>query len=117
MAGAGEGFGEDTAADRQDPLVICSFSIQKTRCYFASQRNSSGAFWPAALSLRAVVLANMAQRLQTYQVEALHREKLVSLGTLAAGLMHELHNPGVRRQTRRLATARKPAAPAGAEPA
>jgi signal transduction histidine kinase len=41
-----------------------------------------------------VVLANMAQRLQSYQVEALHREKLVSLGTLAAGLMHELHNPG-----------------------
>jgi signal transduction histidine kinase len=40
------------------------------------------------------VLANMAQRLQAYQVEALHREKLVSLGTLAAGLMHELHNPG-----------------------
>jgi signal transduction histidine kinase len=46
---------------------------------------------PAA---RKVVLANMAQRLQAYQVEALHREKLVSLGTLAAGLMHELHNPG-----------------------
>ncbi len=36
----------------------------------------------------------MAQRLQAYQVEALHREKLISLGTLAAGLMHELHNPG-----------------------
>jgi signal transduction histidine kinase len=44
--------------------------------------------------VRKVVLANMAQRLQAYQVEALHREKLVSLGTLAAGLMHELHNPG-----------------------
>jgi signal transduction histidine kinase len=43
---------------------------------------------------RKVVLADMAQRMQTYQVEALHREKLVSLGTLAAGLMHELHNPG-----------------------
>jgi signal transduction histidine kinase len=43
---------------------------------------------------RAVILADMAQRLQAYQVEALHREKLISLGTLAAGLMHELHNPG-----------------------
>jgi signal transduction histidine kinase len=43
---------------------------------------------------RKVVLADVALRLQAYQVEALHREKLVSLGTLAAGLMHELHNPG-----------------------
>jgi signal transduction histidine kinase len=36
----------------------------------------------------------MSQRMQSHQVEALHREKLVSLGTLSAGLMHELHNPG-----------------------
>ncbi len=43
---------------------------------------------------RKVVLADMAPRLQAHQAEALHREKLVSLGTLAAGLMHELHNPG-----------------------
>src|SRR6201993_1978830 len=45
-------------------------------------------------SVRKAVLANMGQRIQMYQVEALHREKLVTLGTLAAGLMHELHNPG-----------------------
>jgi signal transduction histidine kinase len=45
-------------------------------------------------STRKVVQADMAKRLQAHQVEALHREKLVSLGTLAAGLMHELHNPG-----------------------
>ena len=43
---------------------------------------------------RTTVLADVAKRLQSYQVEALHREKLVALGTLAAGLMHELHNPG-----------------------
>jgi signal transduction histidine kinase len=43
---------------------------------------------------RRVVLSDMAARLQAYQAEALHREKLISLGTLAAGLMHELHNPG-----------------------
>jgi len=44
--------------------------------------------------VRKVVLADSAVRIQSYQVEAIHREKLISLGTLAAGLMHELHNPG-----------------------
>jgi signal transduction histidine kinase len=36
----------------------------------------------------------MEKRLQHYQAFALHREKLISLGTLSAGLMHELNNPG-----------------------
>jgi len=93
VAGAGEGFGEV-------PLLAgktySPFFIRTTRDS-TLVRFSVEDFWtlmaccPAA---RAVVLANMAQRLQAYQVEALHREKLVSLGTLAAGLMHELHNPG-----------------------
>ena len=60
-------------------------------------RFSEGDFWKLMAccpTFRKVAQADMAKRLQAYQVEALHREKLVSLGTLAAGLMHELHNPG-----------------------
>jgi signal transduction histidine kinase len=90
---AGEAFGEA-------PLLMGrSHSAFRVT---ASQRSvlvrfSAEDFWallaccPAA---RKVILADMAVRIQAYQVEALHREKLVSLGTLAAGLMHELHNPG-----------------------
>ena len=45
-------------------------------------------------AIRSVAIEDMRTRVQLYQVEALHREKLVTLGTLSAGLMHELKNPG-----------------------
>lgn len=44
--------------------------------------------------VRKGILANMASRQQGLQGMILQREKLASLGTMAAGLMHELNNPG-----------------------
>lgn len=93
VAKAGEGFGET-------PLLIGK--TESTFLVLASRdtvfiRFTGQDFWnllACCPTVRTVVLADMAQRLQSYQAEALHREKLISLGTLAAGLMHELHNPG-----------------------
>jgi signal transduction histidine kinase len=54
-------------------------------------------FWSLMTScpqVRKAILANMAQRFQKMQSMTVQQEKMVSLGTLAAGLMHELNNPG-----------------------
>jgi signal transduction histidine kinase len=54
-------------------------------------------FWGLMTScpqVRKAILANMSQRFQRMQSMTLQQEKMVSLGTLAAGLMHELNNPG-----------------------
>ena len=54
-------------------------------------------FWSLMTScpqVRKAILANMSQRFQRMQSMTLQQEKMVSLGTLAAGLMHELNNPG-----------------------
>jgi len=90
---AGEGFGEAAmlAGKAKAPVFLIA-TRESTLVRF-----NENEFWillascPAA---RKVVLSNMSQRLEAFQIEALHREKLVSLGAMAAGLMHELHNPG-----------------------
>jgi signal transduction histidine kinase len=55
------------------------------------------AFWHLMTTcphVRKAILGNMAERFQRYQSMILQQEKMASLGTLAAGLMHELNNPG-----------------------
>jgi signal transduction histidine kinase len=44
--------------------------------------------------VRKAILGNMAYRFQKLQSVTMQQEKMASLGTLAAGLMHELNNPG-----------------------
>ncbi|AEU37326.1 ATP-binding protein [Granulicella mallensis] len=54
-------------------------------------------FWLLMTScpeVRKAILGNMAMRLAKLQATTFHQEKMASLGTLAAGLMHELNNPG-----------------------
>jgi signal transduction histidine kinase len=90
---AGEGFGETPilTGKSYSPFRITAQSDSLL------MRVSANDFWKLMAccpSARNVILSDMGRRLQAYQVEALHREKLVSLGTMAAGLMHELHNPG-----------------------
>jgi signal transduction histidine kinase len=90
--GAGDSFGEM-------PLLK---GVQSSYALIATTASrlvgfDEEAFWQLMFScprVRAAILGNMARRLESYQVNAVHREKLASLGTLAAGLMHELNNPG-----------------------
>ena len=44
--------------------------------------------------VRKAILGDMANRFQRYQSVIVQQEKMASLGILAAGLMHELNNPG-----------------------
>ncbi len=90
---AGEGFGEVPLLTGRGAAMFRVSAAQDSVLVRFSEQD----FWSllaCCSAVRSTILADSAQRLQAYQVEALHREKLVSLGTLAAGLMHELHNPG-----------------------
>jgi signal transduction histidine kinase len=93
MARSGEAFGEAPLLTGRTTSMFRVLAAQDSVLIRFSEQD----FWSLLAccpATRKIILADSAQRLQAYQVEALHREKLVSLGTLAAGLMHELHNPG-----------------------
>lgn len=63
-------------------------------------RLDADAFWHGMAQcphLRAVVLAEMRLRMRGLQQQQSQQEKLAMLGTMTAGLMHELNNPGQPR--------------------
>jgi CRP-like cAMP-binding protein len=91
-ARAGDSFGEVMLLSGKAPSLYLQASQPSLGLRF-----DEDSFWKlmaCSVPVRKMILDNMAQRLHAHMAEAAHREKLISLGTLAAGLMHELHNPG-----------------------
>ena len=92
VAHAGETFGEvHLLTSKATSMFRVSATQDSILVRFTEQD-----FWSLLAccpSVRRTVLANGAQHLHACQFDTLHREKLISLGTLAAGLMHELNNP------------------------
>ena len=65
-----------------------------TRCHIFELRKE--AFWELIASCACITIAifrTMAERVQDVQSLLQQREKLAALGTLAAGLAHEMNNP------------------------
>lgn len=98
----GETFGE---------MPLLAGSPNRANCIISKPshllRLFEDSFWLLMMrcpEIRKGILANMALRLEGLQVLVMQREKLASLGTMAAGLMHELNNPGsaARRATAQL---------------
>ncbi|HEX4006607.1 MAG TPA: ATP-binding protein [Acidobacteriaceae bacterium] len=89
----GETFGESPLLLGAEKIGVQCETATATRLL----KVDAEGFWrlmATCPTVRQGVLANAAQRIHAFQANTLHQEKLISLGTLAAGLMHELNNPG-----------------------
>ena len=90
---------EKGAAFGEVPLLanIPTSSTMRTRGATRLLQFDENGFWAlmtACPEVRQAILRNMAMRLQKMQHYTIQQEKMAALGTLAAGLMHELNNPG-----------------------
>ena len=92
MIEAGNAFGELALLTN----VPNSANIQATMPSRLLQLDENQ-FWSLMTTcpeVRKAILGNMAYRFQKMQSITVQQEKMASLGILAAGLMHELNNPG-----------------------
>ena len=97
---AGSAYGEVPLLANQ-PNAVGVESVGKSHLLQLNEEE----FWhlmTACPEVRKAILKNMAVRIQKIQGMAVQNEKMASLGTMAAGLMHELNNPGAA--ARRAAT-------------
>jgi signal transduction histidine kinase len=92
VAPAGTAFGELPLLSGTPYAASIRATEPSTLLQFEEQQ-----FWDLLTScptVRQAILGNMASRFQRMQSLMIQSEKMASLGTLAAGLMHELNNPG-----------------------
>ncbi|MEM6610904.1 MAG: ATP-binding protein [Cyanobacteria bacterium P01_C01_bin.72] len=75
-----------------------SGSAIRHSCVYSFDKDSFWRMLGLFPSIRKVVLDYMARRTQEYNVIAQSHDKFVALGTVAAGLAHELNNPASAAQ-------------------